>query len=204
MTGLDAILATIEEDAQSQAASLLEAAREEARQMLETAEKEAARQSQEILDEAQRRADAIRERAESEGLLEKRDQLLRCKQQLIREALNQVCANLENAPAEEYFSILLELAERAAQPGEGVLWLNARDLERLPKDFQQKLDKITPQGKILLSPTPKELESGFLLAYGPIEMDCTFPSLFQDVYDQLRDAAGAILFAPVQEEKEAL
>ena len=36
MTGLDAILATIEEDAQSQAASLLEAAREEARQMLET------------------------------------------------------------------------------------------------------------------------------------------------------------------------
>ena len=95
MTGLDAILATIEEDAQNQAASLLEAAREEARQMLETAEKEAARQSQEILDEAQRRADAIRERAESEGLLEKRDQLLRCKQQLIREALNQVCANLE-------------------------------------------------------------------------------------------------------------
>ena len=50
MTGLDAILATIEEDAQNQAASLLETAREEARQMLETAEKEAARQSQEILD----------------------------------------------------------------------------------------------------------------------------------------------------------
>ena len=72
---------------------------------------------------------------------------MRCKQQLIREALNQVCANLENAPAEEYFSILLELAERAAQPGEGVLWLNARDLERLPEDFQQRLDKITPQGK---------------------------------------------------------
>ena len=118
--------------------------------------------------------------------------------------MRKVCDSLENAPAEEYFSILLELAERAAQPGEGVLWLNARDLERLPKDFQQRLDKITPQGKITLSPTPKELESGFLLAYGPIEMDCTFPSLFQDVYDQLRDAAGAILFAPVQEEKEAL
>ena len=147
-------------------------------------------------------ADAIRERAESAALLEKRDGLLRCKQQLIREALGQVCQELEQAPAQEYFSLLLELVGRWAQPGDGVLYLNARDLQRLPQGFQEELERIAPQGKIALSPQPRQLESGFVLAYGPVELDCTFPALFQEAYDQLRDAAGAILFAPAGAKEE--
>ena len=48
----------------------------------------------------------------------------------------------------------------------------------------------------------RQLESGFVLAYGPVELDCTFPALFQEAYDQLRDAAGAILFAPAGAKEE--
>lgn len=195
MTGLETILAQIEQDAQNQAEALLSVAKKEAQDTLENAQKEAEQQSKAILEEAQAQADAIRERAESSAQLEKRDQLLRCKQQLIRETLDKVCDSLEDAPVEEYFSILLELAIRSAQPGEGVLYLNARDLERLPSNFQQELDRETPQGKITVSQTPRQLESGFVLVYGPIEMDCTFPALFRDAYDQLRDAVGTILFS---------
>lgn len=195
MTGLEAILAQIEQDAQNQAEALLSVAKKEAQETLENAQREAEQQSKAILDEAQAQADAIRERAESSAQLEKRDQLLRCKQQLIREALDKICDSMEDAPAEEYFSILLELAVRSAQPGEGILYLNARDLERLPANFQQELDRETPQGKITVSQTPRQLESGFVLVYGPIEMDCTFPALFRDAYDQLRDAVGTILFS---------
>ena len=36
-----------------------------------------------------------------------------------------------------------------------------------------------------------------MLTYGPVQVDCTFASLFQEAYEQLRDAAGAILFAPM-------
>ena len=91
---------------------------------------------------------------------------------------------------------------RWAQPGDGVLYLNARDLQRLPQGFQEELERIAPQGKIDLSPQPRQLESGFVLAYGPVELDCTFPALFQEAYDQLRDAAGAILFAPAGAKEE--
>ena len=97
---------------------------------------------------------------------------------------------------------LLELVGRWAQPGDGVLYLNARDLQRLPQGFQEELERIAPQGKIALSPQPRQLESGFVLAYGPVELDCTFPALFQEAYDQLRDAAGAILFAPAGAKEE--
>ncbi len=195
MTGLEAILAQIQADADNQREELLSAAKQDAQETLERAKQEADRQSKAILEAAQAKANAIRERAESAALLEKRDQLLRCKQQLIREALDKVCTALEDAPTEEYFSILLELAARSALPGEGVLYLNARDLARLPDNFQHALDEETPQGKITVSKTPRELESGFVLVYGPIEMDCTFPALFRSAYDQLRDAAGTILFS---------
>ena len=154
MTGLEAILAHIEQEAQAEAQGLLDAAQAEAQATLERAQEEAQRRSQAILEEAQKGADAIRERAESAALLEKRDGLLRCKQQLIREALGQVCQELEQAPAEEYFSLLLELVGRWAQPGDGVLYLNARDLQRLPQGFQEELERIAPQGKLALSPSP--------------------------------------------------
>ena len=108
MTGLEAILAHIEQEAQAEAQATLESAQEEAQ-----------RRSQAILEEAQKGADAIRERAESAALLEKRDGLLRCKQQLIREALGQVCQELEQAPAQEYFSLLLELVAVGPSPGTG-------------------------------------------------------------------------------------
>ena len=180
MTGLEAILAHIEQEAHAEAQGLLDAAQAEAQGTLESAQEEAPRASQAILEEAQKGADAIRERAESAALLEKRDGLLRCKQQLIREALGQVCQELEQAPDQEYFSLLLELVGRWAQPGDGVLYLNARDLQRLPQGFQEELERIAPQGKIALSPQPRQLESGFVLAYGPVELDCTFPALFQE------------------------
>lgn len=195
MTGLEAILAQIEQDAQTQAEELLSAAKADAQKTLDAAKEEADRQGKAILEEAQHRADALRERAEASALLEKRDQILRCKQQLIRETVSHVCHSLENAPAEEYFPLLLELVGRTALPGEGVLYLNARDLTRLPQGFEQALEQVAPDGTISLSPTPRDLESGFVLAYGPIEMDCTFRSLFQEAYEQLRDALSCVLFA---------
>ena len=194
MTGLDAILEQIGKEADAQAKDLLDTAKAEAETTLEEARQEAQRQAQEILEQAKAKATSVEERAQSTAQLERRDRLLRCKQQLIREALEAACEDLENAPAEEYFTILLELAQRAAQPGEGTLYLRAQDLDRLPENFQQELDRVTPQGKITVSSTPRKIPGGFVLVYGPIEMDCTFQALFQAAYEGLRDAAGAILF----------
>ena len=197
MTGLEAILAQIEQDAQCQREALFTAAKAESHQILEEAQQEADRQAKAILEEAQRKADEIRARAESTALLEKRDRILRCKQLLIRDAMEQACEDLENAPAEEYFSILLELVVRFRQAGCGVLYLNARDLARVPQGFAAALHAAAPtKGEITVSPTPRDIPNGFVLVYGLVEIDCTFQALFQEATDQLRDAVGAILFAP--------
>ncbi len=197
MTGLETILKQIESDAQAQAEEILSEAKAQANTTLEAAKLEGERRSKEIMDQAQRRADSIRARAESAALLVKRDQILQCKQQLIRTALRQVCNALETAPEEQYFQILLGMAERFAQPGDGQMFLNAFDLNRLPPDFEANLDRVSPSGKITLSKTPREIESGFLLVYGDVDINCTFSALFEGAMDQLRDVAGEILFAQV-------
>ena len=92
---------------------------------------------------------------------------------------------------------MLELVERFRQPGCGVLYLNARDLARAPQGFAAALHAAAPtKGEITVSPTPREIPNGFVLVYGLVEIDCTFQALFQEATDQLRDAVGAILFAP--------
>lgn len=59
MTGLEAILAQIEQDAQCQREALFAAAKAESHQILEEAQQEADRQAKAILEEAQRKADEI-------------------------------------------------------------------------------------------------------------------------------------------------
>ena len=195
MKGLSGILEQIEQTAQEEAQGLLDEARAQAQTALEAARQEGRRQAGEILSRARGEAQAIRQRAESAALLEKRDRVLQKKQQLIQNCLRAACEALEKAPDEEYFSILLELAARSARPGEGVMHLSAADLRRLPGDFEKRLRDLC--GQISLSKTPRQVESGFLLSYGDVDINCTFPALFQEKLDQLRDEAGKILFAPV-------
>ena len=97
-------------------------------------------------------------------------------------------------------SIGYGIATAYAKEGANLV-LTGRNMQKL-LDAKEELERIAPQGKIALSPQPRQLESGFVLAYGPVELDCTFPALFQEAYDQLRDAAGAILFAPAGAKEE--
>ena len=93
------------------------------------------------------------------------------------------------------------LPARAARGKNGVD-LAGRFFLALHADDRQHAAGNIDADQIALSPQPRQLESGFVLAYGPVELDCTFPALFQEAYDQLRDAAGAILFAPAGAKEE--
>ena len=48
-----------------------------------------------------------------------------------------------------------------------------------------------------ISQAPADIESGFLLVYGGMDINCTFRAVFEDAADELRDAAGRLLFPVV-------
>lgn len=194
MTGLESILSQIDSDARTESEDLLSAARAKAEGLTAKAREEASQKAKAMLQDGERRAQDIRDRAASAAQLERRNDMLAFKQQVIREAIEQTRVSLENAPANEYFETLLLLAARSAQKGKAEMRLNRRDLDRLPAGFEDELKKAAPQAEITVSKTPCDIASGFLLTYGGIDVNCTFQAIFEDAEGALRDAAGKILF----------
>ena len=72
--------------------------------------------------------------------------------------------------------------------------LNAKDVSRLPDDFLARMRKAVPEAEVVISPKPHPVESGFLLVYGGVDINCTFQAIFEDAYEELRDTAGRLLF----------
>lgn len=194
MTGLQAILEQISADSRRESEELLRQAVDQGEQITAHAAKEADLAAQEITHAGKLQADGLLERAVSAAQLEKRNRLLLVKQNLIHDTIDSVRTQLENAPDEEYFGTLLKLVARYAIPGEGVLYCNAKDLARLPADFQDRLSAACPEGKLTISKEPKEIESGFLLVYGGVDINCTFRAVFEDAEDALRDCVYKALF----------
>lgn len=194
MTGLESIINQIAGDGQTEAAEILEEARKKAGEIAEDAKARGAEQVRAVLKDGERRAQDIRDRAQSAAELEQRNQMLVFKQELIHEAVDAARASLENAPDEEYFDTLLTLYKRFAQEGRGEMYLNKKDIDRLPDDFLARMRKAVPQAEVTISPKPHKLESGFLLVYGGVDINCTFRAIFEDAYEELRDTAGKLLF----------
>lgn len=194
MTGLESILSQIAGDGQKEAEELLSEAKAKAGEITQKAQEEAKEKAAAVLKDAERRAQDIRDRAQSAAELEKRNQMLVFKQELIREAVGAARESLENAPDGEYFETLLKLYRRFAQEGRGEMQLNKRDLTRLPDDFLARMRKAVPGAEVTISPQPHPIENGFLLVYGGVDINCTFQAIFEDAYDELRDAAGRLLF----------
>ncbi|MCI8386604.1 MAG: hypothetical protein HFE95_09230 [Acutalibacter sp.] len=194
MTGLESIINQIAGDGQKEASEILAEARTKAGEIAEDAKARGAEKVRAVLKDGERRAQDIRDRAQSAAELEQRNQMLVFKQELIREAVDAAKTSLENAPDEEYFSTLLTLYKRFAQEGRGEMYLNKKDIDRLPDDFLARMRKAVPEAEVTISPKPQKIESGFLLVYGGVDINCTFRAIFEDASDQLRDAAGKLLF----------
>ena len=194
MTGLDSIISQIAGDGQKEAGEILAQAQKKAGDIAEAAKTQGGEQVRTVLKDGERRAQDIRDRAQSAAELEQRNQMLLFKQELIREAVDAARESLENAPDKEYFDALLTLYKRHAQEGRGEMFLNKKDVDRLPDDFLARMRKAVPGAEVTISPKPQNIENGFLLVYGGVDINCTFRAIFEDASDQLRDAAGKLLF----------
>lgn len=192
-TGLDRILEQIRADAEEKAAADVAEAEREAAEILKAAETEAETKAAAVLaDNEKLRAD-IASRAQSAVEFSRRRTVLATKQSAIRDVIGAAKAQLHALPDAEYFDVLLKLAKKNAAGDGAEMRLSAKDLARMPADFEEKLSGIG--GKITVSKTPCDIADGFLLVYGGIDVNCTFDSLFEADADALQDLAGSMLFA---------
>lgn len=193
-TGLDKILEQIRADAEKKAAADVAQAELEAKKILAQAEEDAESKAADILAEGERVCADIAVKSQSASEFSRRRTVLAAKQSAIRETIEAAKTKLHDLPDDEYFAVLLKLAKKNAA-GEGAeMRLSAKDIARLPADFETKLAEAAGV-KITVSKTPCGIADGFLLVYGGIDVNCTFDSLFEADADALQDLAGSMLFA---------
>lgn len=189
MSGIEKITARLLEECEAECASIEDAAALAAANTLAAAET----QGRQIIAEAEAKAKAEAERikagARSAAELDAGREQLKTKVTLIDEALKKAQWYLHSLNTEDYFKVLFSLAARSRQKGVGELHLNAKDLARMPSSFLNQLG-----AGIRVSDVPYDIEDGFILVYGDIEMNCTFSALFAEYREELRAKAAGILF----------
>lgn len=196
MSGLDKIKSQILDEANHSAEMKIAEANEKAAQMLSEAKAEAEAESSKISAKSQEAIAVYAERVKSSGEMQRKQAILQAKQEVIADVLQKayekVCAQEDSA----YFDMIIKMLEKYAQPGDGIISFNAKDLKRMPKGFEAEMEKAAQKkgGTLRLSETAKEMDGGFILVYGGVEENCTIRAMFDAKRDYLSDKVHEVLF----------
>ncbi|MGI6161234.1 MAG: V-type ATP synthase subunit E [Christensenellales bacterium] len=196
MTGLEKIVSTIREEARGRAAEIIEESKTEAADIVAREKANSDAVCAGIKEEAHRQAADIERAGISAAELKRRSELLAAKQQLITQTMERALQKLYALPEAEYFSMLISLAAANAERGQGEMLLNESDLRRCPDNFSQLLNKALPEGAfILVLDKTRNIDGGFILKYGDIELNCSFKAMIDARKDELTDRIRDILFS---------
>jgi V/A-type H+-transporting ATPase subunit E len=85
------------------------------------------------------------------------------------------------------------MAEKVAADEKGTLLLSAKDAGRDSTIFEKKLSKAGVN--VVIDSKTADIDSGFVLKYGDIEINMSFGSLLNEKKEQLEDTVNKLLFA---------
>ncbi|MBQ1452135.1 MAG: V-type ATP synthase subunit E [Clostridia bacterium] len=196
MAGLDKIIERIAQDSAAKCDGIIFDAQSEAARIKDAAAQMADNDKAATIEAANKEAKALVDMAESGAELEGKKLLLATRVEIIEKAIDVASKKLGSMPDDEYFAALYALVKKYAQSGEGTMLLSERDLGRLPKDFEKKINADLEKGnKIVVSKDPANISDGFILVYGDIEINCSFEALIEDSRDAIKDELNSIIFA---------
>ncbi len=196
MAGLEKIIERIAQDSAAKCDSIIFEAQNEAQKIKDAATQQAEDDKAAIVEAANKEAKSLVDMAESGAELDGRKLLLATRVEIIDKAIEVASQKLGIMPDDEYFAALYALVKKFAQDGEGTMLLSKKDLGRLPKDFDKKINEGLAKGaKISVAKDPADISEGFILVYGDIEINCTFAALIEDSRDAIKDELYSIIFA---------
>lgn len=191
MTGLENIIREIETESAETVSDILGKANGAAAVTLRDAEKAAEQLKESFRREAERKAAETADRAAANDEMELKRAILKKKQEIIRETLDGTRRALTETRDKGYFEMLTSLLSRYAAEGKaGEILMTDADKKAMTKDFEAA---VSAHG-LKVSDKALAADSGFVLVYGSIEINCTIDAIFDAYADELSDMLGAFLF----------
>lgn len=196
MSGLDKMKSQILDEANHSAEVKIAEANEKAEQTIREAKAEAEAETSKLYAKSQEAIAVYADRVKSSGEMQRKQAILQAKQEVIadviQKAYEKVCAQDDAA----YFGMIGKMLEKYVQPGDGIIFFNAKDLKRMPKEFEAEIEKAAKKngGTLRLSEKAKDMDGGFILVYGGVEENCTIRAMFDANRDHLSDKVHEVLF----------
>lgn len=194
MTGLEKILSTIEQDSNDRCREITEQAQKQAQEIIDAASAKA----QEDIENAKASVDkkvAVSDAAiEASVSMTKNRIVLEGKLDIISSTLERALEVIKALPKKEYFEILKGLILKNARKGEGVLRLSEEDTEKLPSNFIDSINNALKRGYKISLGESADIDSGFILVYGDIDINCSFDAVASAKREELRDTLNEMLF----------
>lgn len=190
MTSSEKILAGIAEEAKAQADKINSDAEKQAAEITAAAKTEAETEAEKIRADAEKKAELIINSGKSSAELLKRDTALNCRRGLIEKALITVADTVNAYGDKEYFDFLLTLIKKEKLNGKGEVYLSVKDKARDIAAFKSELSALD----LTLSDTFADINGGFILKYGDIQINGELSALIHEKRDVLTDELNKALF----------
>lgn len=190
MTSSEKILAGIAEESKTQADKINSDAEKQAADIIAAAREEAETDAEKIRAEAEKKVELIISSGKSSAELLKRDTALNCRRGLIEKALNFVADTVNAYGDKDYFDFLLTLIKKEKLNGKGEVYLSIKDKARDIAAFKSELSALD----LTLSDTFADINGGFILKYGDIQINGELSALIHEKRDVLTDELNKALF----------
>lgn len=190
MTSSEKILAGIAGEAKTEAEKITAEAEKQAAEITAAAKAEAETDAGKIRADAEKKAELIINSGKSSAELLKRDTALNCRRGLIEKALNFVADTVNAYGDKDYFDFLLTLIKKEKLNGKGEVYLSVKDKARDIAAFKSELSALD----LTLSDTFADINGGFILKYGDIQINGELSALVHEKRDVLTDELNKALF----------
>ena len=225
MVGLEKITQKIISDAQTRADEILNDAKDRCAEIEAACEEKKQEIEQKIEADAVKEGESIKMRARSGIAMSRRDSALALRASLIDQAFEQAISQLlsmESAQYREMLSSLLSkiMCERAQSERDSIrlygeditpdkyeILMNKKDKDAHGKfiiDSARRaiVGKLTTEAldKMVLSDRSVNIDGGFIVKCGDIELNCSLSMLVEGIRPRLEAAVADILFAPETQE----
>lgn len=198
MAGAEKIRERILEEARKQAEANIQEAKKEAEKIIHSSEEEARKKQKQIIDRAFKEAAERKKRLIAVAELEGRKEKLKAKQDMIEEVFTKTIERLNSLSDEEYENILVDMIINSVRSGDEEIILSEKDRNRLSYKFVENINNRLREkglkGNIALSNQTRNINGGFILKKGDVEINNSFDAIIKMKRDELEEIVVAELF----------
>lgn len=195
VTGLEKIIEKIAEDSAEECKTIISEAKAQADRIIADARNEARKKANDITGDAKAQADKKLAVSKSGAESITRNRYLSVKNAVVNDIISAAYEEIEKMSDKDYFDLLYKLCIKNVETGECIMRLNAKDLGRLPADFEDRINgAVFEKAAVQVSKKPYDIENGFVLIYDDFEINCTLRTVFDSEMDKLKDILSRKLF----------